>query len=1155
MAANRGEIAIRVFRAATEANIQTVAIYSHADNNSAHRYKADQAFQVGSNTDDPVGAYLNIDAIVKIAKENQVDAIHPGYGFLSESAEFAKAVEDAGIIFIGPHSSKIATLGDKVSARKLAKDTNIPTLVGSDEAVSSVDEVKGLLKDGTISFPIIFKASAGGGGRGMRVVRDEKGLEAGFADASSEARAAFGNGDLFVERYVENARHIEVQIIADAQGNVLHVYERDCSVQRRHQKVVEIAPAPHLDDDIRQALLSDAVRLCQAAGYTNAGTVEFLYDVDKKQHYFIEVNTRLQVEHTVSEVISGVDLVQAQFAVAGGLSLADIGLKSQKDIVPRGYAIQCRVTTEDAERGFTPDTGRIIAYREPQGFGIRLDGANGYAGSEISPYFDSLLVKVTASGLTWQAACAKMARALVEFRVRGLNTNLSFLRRVFDNQEFLDGGVTTSFIERHAKTLMSGSVSKNRAGRLMDYLAHVTVNGATTPLGMPNVEIPRVTPPTITVEGPPRKHVNLKHILDAKGPEAFAKAVRESKDTLLTDTTMRDAHQSLLATRVRSYDLMNVAKETNKTFSAGYSVECWGGATFDVAMRFLYEDPFDRLRRLRADMPDVCLQMLLRGANAVGYTAYPDNVVEEFVKSANEAGVDVFRVFDSLNDVENMKLGAQAVLKTKGVLEAAVCYTGISKHYDLDYYLNVADKMVNELKCHVLAVKDMAGLLTPSTATLLIKALRKKFPDTPIHVHTHDTAGTGVSSMLACAKAGADAVDAAVDSMSGLTSQPSMGALVACEDKTVKFNVRHSDLTQLSNYWEVVRGQYAPFEATATLRSVDSSVIEHQIPGGQLTNMNFQAFSLGLGDQFGNVKQKYIEANRLLGDIIKVTPSSKVVGDLAQFMTANNLSHDDVVARADELDFPESVVDFFRGGLGQHPRGQWPEPLRSKILRGQKPLEGRPGKDLKPVNFDRVRFDLEQRHPHVVAVSGGVSKLNVMASLMYPKEFDDFWSIRKRWTGAVWRLPTWAFWKGLKIGEDVNVNLGAGKDVNIKLKSLGVKTKDDEIPVHMELNGVPRTLYIRDERKTDEKSSGAAKRPKATDDLGSVGAPMPGAVVEVKVKVGDKVEKGQKLAGLSAMKMVTSVSSPCDGVVKAVQVSAGEQVKNGDELFVIEPQQ
>jgi pyruvate carboxylase len=1160
LAANRGEIAIRLLRAGTEANLRTVAVYSSFDGSSPHRYKADEAYQLGTSSDDPLAVYLDIPNIVRIAKENGCDAIHPGYGFLSESAEFAKAVTDAGITFVGPRPETIALMGDKVAARTLAKEANVPLLAGSETALASVQEVRELVeKEPLLTYPLMFKAAHGGGGRGMRIVHSEKELESCFAAAHSEALAAFGNGELFVEKYVPKARHIEVQILADSQGNVVHLFERDCSVQRRHQKVVEIAPAISLEEPVRQAILADAVRLAKAARYENAGTVEFLLDTTTGQHYFIEVNARLQVEHTVTEEVTGVDLVQAQFAIAQGKSLADIGISSQADVVARGFAIQCRITTEDASQNFIPDTGTIVAYREAHGFGVRLDAGNAYAGAVVSPHYDSLLTKLTTRGLSFELAIRKMLRALAEFRIRGVTTNLSFLSRVIGHPAFVEGGVTTDFIEMYAKDLLieGRASSKNRAGRIVDYLAYVAVNKPLTPLGLPDADISRAVAPVPTVTGPPASPTgpSLKAILEADGPVAFAKAVRARESLLLTDTTMRDAHQSLLATRVRTYDLARVAEPTATALANAYSLEVWGGATFDVAMRFLHEDPWHRLRTLRELIPDVPLQMLLRGANAVGYTAYPDNVVFEFCRLARKNGIDIFRVFDSLNDLDNMKVGCEAVHASGGVLEVALCYTGLQEEggvYTMEYYLATARRIVDELRTHVLAVKDMAGLLTPADATRLIGALRAEFPDLPIHVHTHDTAGCGVAAMVAAGEAGADAVDAALDSMSGMTSQPSMGAIAAClRDSPLAPQVTAGDLAALSEYWEVVRAQYAPFEATATMRSCDSSVLTHQIPGGQLTNLHFQSHSLGLGSRFGEVKRAYTQANHLLGDIIKVTPSSKVVGDFAQFMTSNNLTADDVLARAGELDFPSSVVDYFRGGLGSPPGG-FPEPLRSKVLRDLQPYSGRPGDSLPPVDFEEVRAKLAERHVRLAATRG-IQDEDVMSSLMYPDVFTDFADFRERYTSSVWGLPTWAFWKSLRAGESVNVELEHGKDVHIKMHTVGGATGDGHVEVFMEMNGMPRTVFVEDDRPVLGAVGGAStKRRKATGAPGSVGAPMPGKVVEVAVKVGDAVEKGDKLAALSAMKMHVVVSAPVAGIVRAVEIEKGDELQNGDLVVELE---
>uniref|UniRef100_A0A8C8H8K5 pyruvate carboxylase n=1 Tax=Oncorhynchus tshawytscha TaxID=74940 RepID=A0A8C8H8K5_ONCTS len=924
MVANRGEIAIRVFRACTELGIRTVAVYSEQDTGQMHRQKADEAYLIGKGLP-PVAAYLDIPDIIKVAKENDVDAIHPGYGFLSERSDFAQACADAGVRFIGPSPEVVRKMGDKVEARVLNQQHPQTQSYGPVTCLSEAQEFSN-----TYGFPIIFKAAYGGGGRGMRVVKEYEELEENYQRAYSEALAAFGNGALFVEKFVERPRHIEVQILGDKYGNIIHLYERDCSIQRRHQKVVEMAPAVQLDPHLRDRLTADSVNLARQVGYENAGTVEFLVDKHGR-HYFIEVNSRLQVEHTVTEQITDVDLVHAQLHVCEGRSLPELGLKQDK-IRINGFAIQCRVTTEDPARGFQPDTGRLEVFRTGEGMGIRLDSASAFQGAVISPHYDSLLVKVIASGNDLPAAAAKMNRALAEFRVRGVKTNIPFLQNVLSNDQFLYGTVDTQFIDENQE-LFNLKPVQNRAQKLLHYLGHVMVNGPTTPIPVkakPS-SIDPVIPP-IPLGEPP---VGFREVLLREGPEGFAKAVRAHKGLLLMDTTFRDAHQSLLATRVRTHDLKQVAPFVAHNFSNLFSVENWGGATFDVAMRFLCECPWKRLQELRALLPNVPFQMLLRGANAVGYTNYPDNAVFKFCEVAKENGMDIFRVFDSLNYLPNLMLGMEAAGAAGGVVEASISYTGdvsdpMRQKYSLDYYLKLADELVRA-GTHILNVKDMAGLLKPESSRMLIGALRDRFPDMPIHVHTHDTAGAGVAAMLACAEAGADIVDVAVDSMAGMTSQPSMGAIVACT-KGTKFNTGISleNVYDYSEYWEVARGLYAPFDCTATMKSGNADVYENEIPGGQYTNLHFQAHSMGLGHKFKEVKKSYTEANKLLGDLIKVTPSSKIVGDLAQFMVQNSLTRAEVEERADELSFPLSVVEFLQGHIGI-PHGGFPEPFRSKV--------------------------------------------------------------------------------------------------------------------------------------------------------------------------------------------------------------------------------
>lgn len=1154
LVANRGEIAIRVFRACTELGIRSVAIYSEQDKLQMHRQKADESYIVGKGLS-PVEAYLSIPEIIRVAKENDVDAIHPGYGLLSERSDFAQAIVNAGLRFIGPSPQVVKQMGDKVAARKAALEAKVPIIPGTDGPVTTKEEALAFCKQH--SLPVIFKAAYGGGGRGMRVVREMSEVESSFERASSEALGAFGNGSMFIERFIERPRHIEVQLLGDKAGNVVHLYERDCSVQRRHQKVVEIAPAPHLDPEVRQQMVDCAVHLAKHVGYENAGTVEFLLD-DKGNFYFIEVNARLQVEHTITEEVTGIDLVQSQIRVAEGITLPEMGLTQDK-INTQGYAIQCRVTTEDPANNFQPSTGRIEVFRSGEGMGIRLDSASTYAGAVISPYYDSLLVKVISHAHDLPSSAAKMNRALREFRIRGVKTNIPFLLNVLENQKFLNGSVDTYFIDEHPQLFMF-KASQNRAQKLLNYLGQVLVNGPATPLAtkIPPSDVKPYIPPVpldlspeaikrqeLTGENtavqPPR---GFKQILKEGGPEAFAKAVRNNKGLLLMDTTYRDAHQSLLATRVRTHDLLAVSPYVAHNFSNLYSLENWGGATFDVALRFLHECPWERLKDMRELIPNIPFQMLLRGANAVGYTNYPDNAVFKFCDMAVKAGMDIFRVFDSLNYLPNLILGMEAAGKAGGVVEAAISYTGDvsdpnKKKYDLKYYTNLADELV-KAGTHVLSIKDMAGLLKPQAARLLITAIRDKHPDVPIHVHTHDTSGAGVAAMLACAESGADVVDVAVDSMSGLTSQPSMGAIVASLQGTnLDTNIHLQKVSAYSAYWEQARTLYGPFEATATMKSGNADVYLNEIPGGQYTNLQFQAFSLGLGSQFEEVKKAYREANLLLGDIIKVTPSSKVVGDLAQFMVQNKLTAKEIEERAEELSFPKSVVEYLQGAIGI-PHGGFPEPLRTKVLKDMPKIEDRPGKYLPPLDFDKLKSDLEETYP-------GLSDQDVMSAAMYPQVANDFFRIRDKY-GPVKHLDTKTFLVGPTVGETIEVKIERGKTLDIKTVAVSEEmTAAGEREVFFELNGQLRSVFIRDENASKEMKI----HPKAVKGhKDQVGAPMPGTVLSVKVKEGDKVEKGQPIAVLSAMKMEMIVQAPKAGTVGAVSIMTGQKLE-GDDLICI----
>jgi len=1136
MCANRGEIAIRVFRAATELGIRTVAIFSHEDRVHLHRYKADEAYLVGKGRS-PVAAYLGIDEIIEVALANDVDAIHPGYGFLSERADFARACEAAEIAFVGPPPAVLETLGDKTAGRRLALECGVPVIPGTPDPVADLDAAMAFAR--SAGFPLMVKAAMGGGGRGMRVVRSEPELLEAFPRAMSEAESAFGDGTMFIERYVERPRHIEVQILGDAQGNVIHLFERDCSVQRRHQKVVEIAPAVTLDPSLRDRITRDAVVLATRVGYRNAGTFEFLVGPDG-QHYFIEANPRIQVEHTVTEQVTMVDLVQSQIRIAGGETLSDLGLQ-QSSIATRGYAVQCRVTTEDPLRGFQPDTGRIEAFRPGEGFGIRLDGGSGYEGAQISPHYDSLLIKVTAHAATFAGAVQKLNRALAEFRVRGVKTNIAFLQNVLTHPAFLAGDVDTEFIASTPK-LFRFERRRNRAQRLLAYLGDIIVNGPST-TWVSSTPPSRTDPqiPPIQQEPPPQ---GWRQVLLAEGPTGLAKRVRAHQPLLLGETTWRDAHQSLLATRVRTIDLVAIAPETAQEMAKMFSLEMWGGATFDVALRFLRECPWERLERLRALVPNIPFQMLLRGANAVGYTNYPDNVVFAFARTAKERGIDVFRVFDCLNYIENLKLGIDAVGQAGGVIEAAVCYTGDVSDpkrtkYSLQYYIDVAGQLV-ELGTHILAIKDMAGLLKPKAAKMLVEALRRAFPEVPIHVHTHDTAGAGVAAMLACCEAGADIVDVALAPMAGLTSQPALGALVAALEGTPHdTGLDLHGLQGVAGYWEDARQLYAPFESG--LKSGSADVYFHEMPGGQYTNLRFQASELGLAERWPAIKRAYAAANRLLGDIIKVTPSSKVVGDLAQFMVQNDLDEQDVLDRAETLSLPRSVVEFFQGYLGQ-PYGGFPEPLRTKVVGSLPVVNGRPGESLEPLDFEGLGKTLRETY------GPSIRDVDVLSAALYPQVFKEFREFHELYSD-VSVLPTRNFLARMTVGEEISVEIERGKTLIIKLRAVGEIDDDGSRVVFFELNGRPRSIRVPDKSATSKTKSRERFDP---SNPGSIGAPMPGVILEVRTVVGAAIKAGEPLVVLSAMKMETVVASPVSGKVRTLAVGKGDHVSAGDLLAQIQ---
>ncbi|SMQ52135.1 unnamed protein product [Zymoseptoria tritici ST99CH_3D7] len=1140
LVANRGEIPIRIFRTAHELSLQTVAVYSHEDRLSMHRQKADEAYVIGKRGQyTPVGAYLAGDEIIKIAKAHGVHFIHPGYGFLSENYEFAKAVEAAGIIWVGPNPETINDLGDKVSARKLAAKADVPTVPGTPGPVAKFEACKDFTDE--YGFPIIIKAAFGGGGRGMRVVWKQEDLKDSFERATSEAKSAFGNGTVFIERFLYRPKHIEVQLLGDNHGNVVHLYERDCSVQRRHQKVVELAPAKDLPQETRDAILNDAVRLAKSANYRNAGTAEFLVDQEGR-HYFIEINPRIQVEHTITEEITGIDIVAAQIQIAAGASLEQLGL-TQDRISTRGFAIQCRITTEDPAEQFKPDTGKIEVYRSAGGNGVRLDGGNGFSGAVITPYYDSMLVKCTCLGSTYEIARRKVLRALVEFRIRGLKTNIPFLASLLTHETFIESKCWTTFID-DTPELFKLIGSQNRAQKLLSYLGEVVVNGPQVvgQIGESKFKGEAIIPTLYDDAG---KEIDTsvpctkgwRNIIVEQGPEAFAKAMRKNKGCLIMDTTWRDAHQSLLATRMRTIDLLNIAKETSYALSNAWALECWGGATFDVAMRFLYEDPWERLRKMRKAVPNIPFQMLLRGANGVAYSSLPDNAIYHFCEQAKKNGMDIFRVFDALNDTDQLEVGVSAVLKAGGVAEGTVCYSGDmlnpEKKYNLEYYMKVVDKIV-KMGAHIIGVKDMAGVLKPKAARLLIGSIREKYPDIPIHVHTHDSAGTGVASMVACAQAGADAVDAATDSLSGTTSQPSIGALVASlEGSDFEAGLNSHHLRALDSYWAQVRMTYSPFEAWLT--GPDPEVYEHEIPGGQLTNLIFQASQQGLGAQWAQTKKAYEQANDLLGDIVKVTPTSKVVGDLAQFMVSNNLTPEEVQEKAKELDFPSSVLEFFEGLMGQ-PYGGFPEPLRSDALRDRRKMDKRPGHYLSPINFDEIREKLKEEY-------GGCSETDVASYTMYAKVFQDYKKFTAKY-GDLSVLPTRYFLNKPEVGEEFSVELEKGKIIILKLLAVGpLSEQTGQREVFFETNGEMRQVTVQDSHASVENVS----RPKAdSGDSSQVGAPMSGMVVEIRLKDGADVNKGDPIAILSAMKMEMVISAPHSGKVESMSVKEGDSVDSGD---------
>ena len=1141
LALNRGEIAIRIFRAANELGLRTVAIYSQEDRLSLHRFKADEAYLVGEGKG-PVGAYLDAEGIAALAREKEVDAIHPGYGFLSENPALPRACAKAGITFIGPPGRLLEQLGDKTAARRLAESAGVPVIPGTEEPLRSAEEAERAAK--RIGFPLIVKAAFGGGGRGMRVVNQPGDLNTRVDEARQEAGAAFGDDSVFLERYIRRARHVEVQILADTHGNVLHLYERDCSVQRRHQKVVEVAPALNLDDGIRRDLANAAVRLAHAAEYVNAGTFEFLVDVDTGQWYFIEVNPRIQVEHTVTEVVTGVDIVRAQIQIAQGLALDGPAMKLplQPEVPLYGHALQCRVTTEDPANNFVPDYGKIHTYRSPAGFGIRLDGASAYTGAVITPYYDSLLVKVTAWGRDFPQACQRMDRALREFRIRGVKTNIPFLENVVNNSKFQAGDVTTSFLDENP-SLFRFTPRRDRATKLLTYLGEVIVNGNPEVKGKEKPKsIPRAPVPEHDASEPP---AGTRQMLKHLGPEKFAEWTRKQRRLLLTDTTFRDAHQSLLATRVRTFDMLAIANWVAHRLSKLYSLEMWGGATFDVSMRFLLEDPWARLIRLREAIPNICFQMLLRASNAVGYAAYADNAVKEFIHEAAEQGIDIFRIFDSLNWLPNMRVPMEAVLRTGKVCEAAVCYTGDildpkRDKYPLAYYVRMA-KELERMGAHVLAIKDMAGLCKPYAALRLVRALRNEIA-LPIHFHTHDTSGINAASVIKAADAGVDVADGAIASMSGTTSQPNLNSIVAAMAHTSRdTGVDLDALNTAADYWEAARVAYLPFDSG--LQAGTAEVYLHEMPGGQFTNLKAQAESMGLGPRWKEVARAYADVNFAFGDIVKVTPSSKVVGDMALFLVSHGMSVQEFLRLGPDhhLTLPNSVVEMFSGALGE-PEGGWPKNVQQIVLKGAKPRRGRPGAHLPPVDFADTESQIEKK------VGRKPSRTELLSYLMYPEVFVKFAKARQAYSD-VEVLPTPQFFYGMQRGEEVTVEIEPGKLLIIKLLAVGEPHPDGTRTIFFELNGQPREVIVRDKSLEAKQQARVKADPNVA---GQVGAPIPGAVTSIAVELNQQINKGDKLLIMEAMKMQTTVYAPVSGKVTQKLVQVGEQVDSKDLLIVIE---
>ncbi|MCF6149773.1 MAG: pyruvate carboxylase [Candidatus Kuenenia sp.] len=1138
LVANRSEIAIRVCRAAHELGIRTVAIYSHEDRFALHRFKADEAYQIGTGKN-PVKAYLDIDGIIQLARDKEVDAIHPGYGFLSENADFARACENADTTFIGPRPEILTLLGNKTSARQIADQAQVPILSGNKSPVKSPDEAVAFCKE--LGYPVIIKAAHGGGGRGMRVVRSESELISRLSEAQRESMTAFGSDECFIEKYIEKARHIEVQILGDKHGNIVHLYERDCSLQRRHQKVIEIAPAQNLDAVVRHNICDAAVKICKSVQYDNAGTVEFLLDTETNKFYFIEINPRIQVEHTVTEAITGIDLVKRQILISKGYPLhsPEIRIPNQESIQIKGTAFQCRITTEDPSNKFIPDYGRIQHYRSAGGMGIRLDAGTAFSGAIVTPYYDSLLVKVTAFGICFEDAVSRMDRALDEFRIRGVKTNIPFLINLVNHKDILKGKCTTNFIDEN-QDLFRFSRRRDRATLIMRFIGDVLVNGHPLIKEVPK-SICRRKAPVPSIDHKKSRPKGTRDLLREMGAAKFARYVRDEKRLLLTDTTFRDAHQSLLATRMRTIDMLKISEVYSRNHADFFSLEMWGGATFDTAMRFLTECPWERLRSMRRLTPNILFQMLLRASNGVGYTNYPDNVVKAFIRQVAESGIDVFRVFDSLNWVENMKVAMDAVLETGALCEAAICYTGDiqdSKRtkYTLDYYVKMA-KELEKLGAHILAIKDMAGLLKPYAAYELVRALKSEI-SIPIHLHTHDTSGGQIATLIKAAEADVDIVDASIAPLSGLTSQPNLNTLV----EVMRFHERNTGmdfkaLGLLSDYWEVIREYYAPFESIQ--KASTAEVYHHEIPGGQFTNLFQQAHSMGLAHRWHEITDVYADVNQIFGDIVKVTPSSKVVGDMTLFLVTNNMKAQDILSKDRDISFPTSVVEFFEGRLGQ-PTGGFPKEVQYKILRGAPAFTERPGANLPPVNLEEEKEEVETR------IYRTITNEELMSYLMYPAVFLQYAEHRKKYED-VSVIPTDVFFYGLPMHEEISIDIEEGKTLILKLVAISPANEDGNCTVFFELNGQPREVVIAN-RKV---AALITRRPRIEEgNLKHVGAPMPGMVVKVKITAGDKVVKNDPLLIMEAMKMEATIYAEHDGEIGQILVKPKDSVEAGDLLVV-----